>query len=182
MYSNCTFVNNCKSVGPMRIRQHTLSLIWPTPLFFFSSLFTTSHLSLSKKTTNPPKHQTQFSSVKKIQHHQLEKQNLNFFISLSRSLFLLFYFFFIMGLDDNFISNFSGFGFVHNGQSSFFFSFFSFFFLGLDDSFNSNFSRFFLLLLSFLNNWLWWCQKIVSKLHSPHVLKTTPAQHRKRRP
>ena len=30
-------------------------------------------------------------------------------------------------------------------------------------------------------NTSWWCQKINSKLHGPHVLETTPVQHKKRR-
>ena len=137
MYSNGKFVNNCKSVGPMRIRQHSLSPSrWPTPhlsfsfLFFFSPLFfifrflliSLHHISsFSLKENHKPKHQTQFSSSKKIQHHRLEKQK-SIFLHLSLPLFffffLLFFFFFFLflGLDDSFTGNFSEFGFAHNGQ------------------------------------------------------------------
>ena len=107
MYSNGKFVNNCKSVGPMRIRQHTLSPSrWPTPhlsfsfLFFFSPLFfifrflliSLHHISsFSLKENHKPKHQTQFSSSKKIQHHRLEKQK-SIFLHLSLPLFSFFFF------------------------------------------------------------------------------------------
>ena len=102
MHSNGKFVNNCKSLGPMRIRQHTLSpSCWPTPhlsfsyLFFFFFLFlplfftfrflliSLHHISsFSLKENHKPKQQTQFSSSKKIQHHRLENKNPDFLISL----------------------------------------------------------------------------------------------------
>ena len=100
MYSNVTFVNNCKLAGPKQIRQHTLSLMLTNAssflffLFFFffspfsplflhfqisSSLFTTSHLSLSKKITNPSMKPSFLHQRKSNITDQGKKKNPDFF-------------------------------------------------------------------------------------------------------
>ena len=116
MYSNGKFVNNCKSVGPTMIRQHSLSPSrWPTPHLSFSFLFFFPfilHFQISSHLSSPyliflsqRKSQTQTSNpvffikenptspIRKTKIHTSSSLSLDLSLPLFSFFFLLFFFF-----------------------------------------------------------------------------------------
>ena len=169
MYSNGKFVNNCKSVGPTMIRQHSLSPSrWPMPHLSFSFLFFFPfilHLQISSHLSSPyliilsqRKSQTQTSNpvffIKENPTSPIRKTKIHISSSLSSSFFFFLSSFFFFSFSwvwmTASLAIFLNLG-LHTTAKGLFILYY---FLDLDDSFNINFSGFFLLLLSFLDNWL----------------------------